>query len=186
MKNSIFLIIGIFLLTSCTDKISKVEQTSVTTAVKTDSAIEVAPTPAKKKEDSVIISKIHKPNFLLLDLDGDQKTDSVKIVQSKKTEKSGLKIIFGNKKVEYLGLGKEVLGQGFDDFDWIGVFEKAAKGQTYFNNVNDEGEIIGEDEVAESDKIKLPNDGIFVHADESCGGGVIHLKNGKFQWIQQE
>ncbi|MBI3240238.1 MAG: hypothetical protein HYZ43_15560 [Flavobacteriia bacterium] len=29
-------------------------------------------------------------------------------------------------------------------------------------------------------------DGDFIHQAESCGGGVIYLKNGKFQWIQQE
>lgn len=48
------------------------------------------------------------------------------------------------------------------------------------------GEIITEEEVQESDKIKLPNDGISIHADETCGGGIIYLNKGKFEWIQQE
>lgn len=42
-----------------------------------------------------------------------------------------MEIIFGNKKVEYLGMGKEILGQGFDDLDWIGIFEKAPKGANF-------------------------------------------------------
>ena len=77
------------------------------------------------------------------------------------------------------------LGQGFDDMEWIGIFEKAPKGDVYWNNV-ESGEIISEEDVKEANKIKLPNDGIYVHAAESCGGGVIYLKNGKFEWIQQE
>lgn len=45
---------------------------------------------------------------------------------------------------------------------------------------------MGDEEIKEEDKIKLPNDGIFIHADESCGGGIIYLNNGKYNWIQQE
>jgi hypothetical protein len=145
------------------------------------------PTVNQSVKDTISISKIHKPNSITCDLDGDNLSDTVKIVQSTKNKKYGLQISFGDKRVEYLGLGKKVLGQGFDDFDWVGIFEKAPKGETYWNNVDDGGEIITEDVVIkESDKVKLLNDGIFIHASESCGGGVIYLKNGKFDWIQQE
>jgi hypothetical protein len=82
-------------------------------------------------------------------------------------------------------MGKEVLGQGFDDISWVGIFEKAPQGEIYWNNVID-GEIISDEEMKESDKINLLNDGIFIHQAESCGGGVIYLKDGKFEWIQQE
>ncbi|MCH5597482.1 hypothetical protein [Niabella ginsengisoli] len=83
-------------------------------------------------------------------------------------------------------MGKEILGQGFDDLEWVGVFEVAPKNEIYYNNVNDDGEIITEEQVKETDKIKLPNDGIFIHQKETGGGGIIYLKNGKFEWIQQE
>ncbi|ULT23268.1 hypothetical protein KUH03_29250 [Sphingobacterium sp. E70] len=83
-------------------------------------------------------------------------------------------------------MGTDILGQGFDDISWVGVFEKAPKGEIYWNNVNDDGEIITDEEVNETDKIKLVNDGIFIHQAESCGGGVIYLNKGKFAWIQQE
>ena len=83
-------------------------------------------------------------------------------------------------------MGKDIVGQGFDEIDWAGIFEKAPKNEVYYNNVNEDGEIIGEEEVKEEDKIKLPNDGIFIHAEESCGGGIIYLNNGKYNWIQQE
>ena len=137
-------------------------------------------------KDTIVISKIHEPNSIICDLDGDHLSDTVKIVQNTKNKKYGLEIVFGNKKVEHLGMGKEVLGQGFDDINWVGIFEKASKGEVFWNNVNDDGEIIGEEEVKEIDKIKLLNDGIFIHQAESCGGGIIYLKEGKFQWIQQE
>jgi len=143
-------------------------------------------TVAQNASDTIVISKRHHPNFIVCDLDGDKLSDTVKIVRNTKNEKYGLEIIFGNKKVEYLGLGKEVLGQGFDDMAWVGVFEKAPKGEVYFNNVNDEGEIISEAEIEERDKIKLPNDGIFIHQAEASGGGVIYLLNGKLEWIQQD
>ena len=101
---------------------------------------------------------------------------------NKKNKKYGLKIIFGNNKIKYLGLGDD----DFDDMRWIEIFVKAPKGKVYFNNLNDEGEFISEDEVKESDKIKLQNDGIFIHRAEACGGGVIYFNKGKFEWIIQE
>ncbi|GAA4172606.1 hypothetical protein [Sphingobacterium ginsenosidimutans] len=136
--------------------------------------------------DTIVLSHIHKPSTVHCDLDGDNLTDTVQIVQNTKNEKYGLRFIFGNKKIEYLGMGTDILGQGFDDISWVGVFEKAPKGEIYWNNVNDDGEIITDEEVNETDKIKLVNDGIFIHQAESCGGGVIYLNKGKFAWIQQE
>jgi hypothetical protein len=174
----VFFGLALFTLISCKDKHAETKQTEIGKTDKTNIA-QIA-------DETITVSKKHNPNFILCDLDGDNLSDTVKIVLNNKNEKYGLKIIFGNNKVEYLGLGKDVLGQGFDDMNWIGIFEKAPKDEIYFNNVNGEGEIIGEDEVKESDKIKLPNDGIFIHQAEACGGGVIYLNNGKFEWIQQE
>lgn len=42
-----------------------------------------------------------------------------------------------------------------------GIFEKAHKRTFYWNNVNEESEIIGEEQIPEADKIKLLNNGIF-------------------------
>ncbi|MCD9855887.1 hypothetical protein LUD75_14270 [Epilithonimonas sp. JDS] len=141
---------------------------------------------APKANDHIIISKKHKPNTISLDLDGDGLMDIVNIVQDLENQKYGLEILFGNKKMDILGVGKDIAGQGIDDIEWVGIFEVAPKNEVYYNNVSDDGEILSEDQVKESDKIKLPNDGIFIHNAESCGGGVIYLKNGKYEWIQQE
>ena len=140
-----------------------------------------------ENNDTIVISKIHKINKILCDLDGDKINEIVEIVRSTKNGKSGLRIIFGNgKRTDYFGMGNNVLKQGFDEIDWAGIFEIAPKSEMYWNNVNDNGDILMDDEIKESDKIKLLNDGIFLHAEESCGGGIIYLKNGKYEWIQQE
>lgn len=138
------------------------------------------------KQDTIVLSQIHELNPVFCDMDGDKRTDTVQIVQNANNQKYGLKFIFGNGRIEYLGMGQAVLGQGFDDFNWIGVFNSVPKGGVYYNNVNADGDIITEDEVKAEDKIKLPNDGVFVHQLESCGGGIIYLRKGKFEWIQQE
>lgn len=136
--------------------------------------------------DTIILSSKHKPNFIVCDLDGDKKKDSVFIVENTVNKKFGLKIVYANKKIDYLGMGKKVLTTEFDDFEWVGVFEKAPKGKVYFENVDESGDIITDNKILDKNKIKLKNDGIYVHAYESCGGGVIYLKNDKYVWIQQE
>ena len=98
-----------------------------------------------------------------------------------------MKIRYGNKKTDYLGMGKEVINQGFDDFNWIGVFEKVEKGETYWSNLDENDEFItDESQVKEEDKVKLQNDGIFVHQAESCGEGIIYRNGNNYNWIQQE
>lgn len=140
-----------------------------------------------KDTDTIEISNKHKINKVICDLDGDKLNEIVEIVRSTKSGKSGLRIVFGNgKRTDYFGMGSDILKQGFDEIDWAGIFEKAPKNQIYWNNVSEDGEILTEAEIKEEDKIKLPNDGIFIHAEESCGGGIIYLKNGKYEWIQQE
>lgn len=141
-----------------------------------------------KKEDKIVLSQKHENNLIWCDLDGDKKEEKVEIVINQKNNKSGLRITFGKgDRIDYFGLGKDVLQQEFDDFDWVGIFEKAPKGKTYWNNVNEDGEIkIEKEEFTKSDKLVLQNDGIYVHAAESCGGGIIYLENNAYKWLQQE
>jgi len=141
----------------------------------------------KNNIDTIEISKKHKINKIICDLDGDKLNEVVEIVRNTKSGKSGLRILYGNgKRTDYFGMGNDILKQGFDEIDWAEIFEKAPKNKIYWNNVNEEGEIVSEEEIKESDKIKLLNDGIYIHGEESCGGGIIYLKNGKYEWIQQE
>ncbi|KAF2516582.1 hypothetical protein [Flavobacterium foetidum] len=185
MKIRILLLLALFAFSCKKETNTETENLQITPkdAVKITSEKE----PEIKKTDTIVLSTKHKTNKILCDLDGDNLDETVEIFRSTKNQKSGLKITYGNgKKIDYLGFGNDILQQGFDEIDWVGIFEKAPKNEVYYNNVNEEGEIIGEDQVKEEDKIKLQQDGIFIHADESCGGGVIYLKNGKYEWIQQE
>ena len=183
MKNIKFLLLSLFIF-SC----SKNEESAIQNENKISKKIIVDSQKIEKKDKSdFIYSKKHKPNFLFSDFDGDGEKDSAIIVKNLKNGKFGLKFHFANGKKEILGAGKDVLKQGFDDFNWIGVFEIAKKGEVYWNNVNDEGEIITEDSIIEKlPKVTLPNNAVLIHQLESCGGGVIYLDKDKFNWIQQE
>ncbi|REH00443.1 hypothetical protein [Flavobacterium aquicola] len=109
--------------------------------------------------DTIETFKKYKTNKILCDLDGDNLNEIVEIVRGKKNGKSGLRIIFGNgNRTDYFGMGNNILEQGFDELDWAGIFEKAPKDGIYWNNVNEEGEILSEEEIKETDKIKLLND----------------------------
>jgi hypothetical protein len=182
MKIRLLIIITLVFI-SCKKEIKeeseKVQNTENNTAEKRKTQV--------RSFDTLEISKKHKTNKIFCDLDGDKLNETVEIVRSTKSGKSGLRIIFGSgNRTDYFGMGNNILEQGFDDIDWAGIFEKAPKNEKYWNNVNDEGDILTDEEINESDKIKLLNDGIFMHAVESCGGGIIYLKNGKYEWIQQE
>ena len=141
----------------------------------------------KTNADTIVLSTKHKTNKILCDLDGDGLNETVEIVRSTKNKKSGLRITFGNgNKTDFFGMGNDILDQGFDEIDWAGIFEKAPKNELYWDNVGENGDILADEEIKETDKIKLLNDGIFIHAEESCGGGIIYLEGGKYKWIQQE
>ncbi|HEX8015097.1 MAG TPA: hypothetical protein VF465_07675 [Flavobacterium sp.] len=177
------LIVIILIFISCKKELKeeseKIQNKEYNTVVKRETEV--------KNIDTIETSKKHKTNKILCDLDGDNLNEIVEIVRSTKNGKSGLRIIFGNgNRTDYFGMGNNILEQGFDEIDWAGIFEKAPKNEIYWNNVNGEGDILTDEEIKESDKIKLLNDGIFMHAKESCGGGIIYLKNGKYEWIQQE
>lgn len=182
-----FLFVSLFIIASCknANQTATVINSDTLSSTSTES-VQPLQASLKYEKDTITLSTKHNPNIFIADLDGDNQLDSVKLVQHIANKKFGLLIKFANQKHITFGLGEEVLQQGFDDLEWVGIFEKANKGDIYYNNVNDEGEIISEEEVLEKNKIKLPHDAIFIHAAESCGGGVIYFNAGKFNWIQQE
>lgn len=184
MKFKTLLLLSLIAVSCKKEVKTEIEKTQ---PVKDSTKISIQKEPEIPQADTIVISKKHQTNKILCDLDGDGRNETVEIVRGLKSDKSGLRIVFGNgKRTDYFGMGKDIAGQGFDEIDWAGIFEKAPKGEIYWNNVNDDGEIMGDEEIKEEDKIKLPNDGIFIHAVESCGGGIIYLNKGKYEWIQQE
>jgi hypothetical protein len=117
----------------------------------------------------------------------DQILDTAIIVKHKKNNKDGLLIKHGGRNdFIILGAGEDVLSQGFDDFDWVGVFNKIDKGEKISSNMDDEsGEILTHD-IPDAEKHTLLTDGIYVHASESCGGGIIYWDKETYNWMQQE
>lgn len=170
----------ILLLSSCNDEQIPNEAIQKPVQIQLDEKVKIT------KSDTIIKSKKHHFKDIICNLDGDKLLDSVKIVQNTITKKVGLKISYGNKRIDYLGMGKELINQGFDDLEWIGIFEKINKGDTIWSNV-DGGEIIADDsQVKDEDKVILQNDGILVHQLESCGGGIIYKDGKNYKWVQQE
>lgn len=127
-----------------------------------------------------------KPPFIMADIDGDFRQDSVIIAKEGTTGKEGLKIVFARGVTEFLGMGKKIAGQDFDDISWAGEFRKVSKDSLFVDNVDENGDFIDIDKIPKSKWTKLPADGIYLHYAESCGGGIIYRDKGSYKWIQQE
>jgi uncharacterized protein YkvS len=129
----------------------------------------------------------HKPFHVEGYFNDDTFIDTAMIVNHKNNHKDGLLIKYGRSS-DYiiLGAGSEVLGRGFDDFDWVGDFYKIDKGEKIFSNIDEKTSEIRIDEVPDSEKHTLLTDGIYIHAFESCGGGIIYFQDDKYHWVQQE
>ena len=70
------------------------------------------------------------------------------------------------------------------DYSWIGDFTTVPCGDTLWSNYIDDFRCLSA--VPNNEKVTLSYNAIYVHAAESCGGGFIYWKNGKFNWLQQE
>ena len=173
------LTITLLSLLSCRKEITMPVTADAPSAIQTDNLPESI-------SDSTDYFLPDRPDFILADIDGDSKQDSVIIIKDLASEKEGLRIVFASAKIDTLGIVRDVAGEGFDDISWAGIFEKAPKGNRYANNIDEEGDFRDMNEVPDSEWVLLKADGIFIHAAESCGGGMIYLENGVYKWIQQE
>jgi hypothetical protein len=133
------------------------------------------------------VSTNHDPYLISGNFNYDEIMDTAILLQDKVSGKEGLFIKHGRLDEQFIfGGGEEVLSQKFDDFSWVGIFQKIGRGTKVFSNIDEEtGEILIED-LPDSLKITLPSDGIYVHASESCGGGIIYWDYAEYKWIQQE
>jgi len=138
-------------------------------------------------DEKYYISTNHNPYMISGYFNWDEIMDTAVLLQDKITGKEGLLIKHGAIDEQFLfGAGEEVLSQNFDDFSWVGAFQKVYKGTKASSNIDEEtGEIMIED-VPDSLKTTLPADGIYIHASESCGGGIIYWDHEEYNWIQQE
>ncbi|WP_108868071.1 SH3 domain-containing protein [Aquimarina aquimarini] len=124
-----------------------------------------------------------KPFYLKGNFFGDKKNDMVVLLKNKK----------GETKIGFIDYGQKtrihILGNNNDPFNmtsygWVGVFKKVNRNETLWSNYEDD--FVDFKDVPENKKVKINYNALYMHASESCGGGFVYWKNGKFNWLQQE
>lgn len=121
----------------------------------------------------------YKSFVLKGDFYGDGIDDLALLIE--KDDKVNLCIINYTDTMSYYVFGDK---DNYDDYGWAGVFEKVNAGETLWSNYIDDFRSL--EDVPDNEKVVLDYDAIYAHASESCGGGFIFWKDGKFNWLQQE
>ncbi len=130
------------------------------------------------------INDSKSPYYLKGDFFGDGINDIVVLLKDKEGTKIGFVNYTKNRNSNVYVLGTKNDPFKIYDYNWVGVFEKVLKREILWSNYEDD--FIDFEKVPENKKVRLNYDAIFIHASESCGGGFIYWKNGKFNWLQQE
>jgi hypothetical protein len=119
------------------------------------------------------------------DFNGDQIDDFASIVKNLDNGFKGVLIVHDNDNKEYFlfGAGNEI--NGMTNLDWIDIFNKIPKGEIIAPTLVDSetGDIIGPDE---SKEFRLIGDGIYMHVDEACGGGILYWTGKNYEWCHIE
>lgn len=123
------------------------------------------------------------PFYLTGDFFGDENLDIVFFIEG---ENNKVKLAFINHGIETQIhiLGTENDPFNIDDYKWAGIFKKINNNDVLWSNYIDDFRPLKD--VPESEKVYLNYNAIYLHALESCGGGFIYWKDGKFNWLQQE
>lgn len=119
------------------------------------------------------------------DFFGNAIADLVFLVRNNKDERHIVFIDYQKNsipKILFLGTTNDPFK--IEDYSWTGCFMKINKGETLYSNYEDDFRTLKE--VPLKERVVLNYDSIFIHQTESCGGGFIFWKNGKFNWLQQE
>ncbi len=133
--------------------------------------------------DKLTINTKITPFYLKGDFFGYKENDIVVLLKNSDGE---TKIGFINKGIEtkiYI-LGNQNDPFNMRDYSWIGIFKKVNKGEVLWSNYEDD--FVDFKDVPENKKVKLNYNSLYMHASESCGGGFVFWKDGKFNWLQQE
>lgn len=129
--------------------------------------------------------RIDDDNVIYGDFNGDEKEDFAAIVTNVKNGFQGVLIIHNNDKPEYFvfGAGKEI--NGMKNLEWIDIFKTLPKGEVISPTLVDPetGDILGQDKANE---FRLVGNGIFMHVDETEGGGILFWTGEKYNWYHLE
>jgi hypothetical protein len=127
-------------------------------------------------------TEIH-PFYLKGDFFGDKKSDIVVLLKNAKEETKIGFINYGQKtKIHILGNQNDPFQM--TNYGWIGIFERVNKNEILWSNYEDD--FVDFKDVPENKKVKINYNALYMHASESCGGGFVYWKDGKFNWLQQE
>lgn len=122
--------------------------------------------------------------FLEGDFYGDR-IDDIALLLKDKSEVRLCILNYGEKnKIEFIGDLFANKPQKPAEYGWAGVFKKIDAGEVLWSNFEDDFRKF--ENIPENEKVILDYDAILVHQTESCGGGFIFWKDGKFNWLQQE
>ncbi len=123
------------------------------------------------------------PFYFEGDFFGDGIKDLVVLVKDKENITKVTFLNYG-KKHEVLFLGGENDPFKIVDYEWAEVFLKIMPGEPLWSNYDTC--FINYEDVPEHRKVRLSYNSLYMHYAESCGGGFIYWKNGRFNWLQQE
>lgn len=192
MTNLIHLFTISILISACT-------QSPKTTPIPADTTGNESTTgPSTDQTDSLktfpdFVNNANLPDSLRIDIDqviygdfnADQKVDFASTVTNLKNGFEGVLIVHNKDKLEYFvfGAGNEI--DGMKNLDWIDTFQTIPKGEVIAPTSMDPetGDILGHDEAKE---FRLLGNGIFMHVDETEGGGILFWTGDKYEWYHVE
>ncbi len=129
--------------------------------------------------------KFDNNHFFYGDFNADMKMDFTAIVTNTKTNEKGVIIIHNSSENKYQIFGAGIEIDGKTNLSWIDTFESIKKFTTIEPTIIDKetGDIITPKEKVE---YKLQGNGIYMHENEVCGGGILYWTGTKYEWMHIE
>ena len=129
--------------------------------------------------------QIDSTKIIYGDFNADAKEDFASLVTNTSNGLKGVLIVHNTDSVDYalFGAGNEI--NGMKSLGWIGIFETIPKGENVAPTAVDPetGDILGDDF---NNSAQLTGNGIYMHAEESCGGGILYWNNTHYEWLHVE
>jgi hypothetical protein len=107
------------------------------------------------------------------DFNNNGSMDTSVVIRNRDTDDLGIAILDGEtRSIELFGAGDTSFGM--HNWNFVDEFRMISRGQ----NIDFTGEL-----GVETDEWILPSDGIYMHIDEACGGGLLFWKNNKYEFV---
>ncbi|SEQ42284.1 hypothetical protein [Myroides profundi] len=138
-------------------------------------------------EDSFVLSPDHEVNSIKVDFDGDGKEELFEIFKGGGYENYAIIITWGNGEKHIIGsidgaTHYELIPQW--EILWMQRISVVEKGTVLFDYIDGEGNYRNEEDVPESEKVILKNEGLSIGVGDSCGSGILYWEEGEYKWFQ--